>query len=71
LRHTFGTHLSKNGVAPHTAQAAMRYSSLDLTMNAACERGQQTRHEARGRVPKGYDAAPMRGAQNVYAAPGL
>ena len=29
----FGTHLSKNGVAPRTAQAAMRHSSLDLTMN--------------------------------------
>ena len=33
LRHTFGTHLSRNGVAPRTAQAAMRHSSLDLTMN--------------------------------------
>jgi len=33
LRHTFGTHLSKNGVAPRTAQAALRHSSLDLTMN--------------------------------------
>ena len=26
LRHTFGTHLSKNGVAPRTAQAAIRPS---------------------------------------------
>jgi len=33
LRHTFGTHLSKNGVATRTAQAAVRDSSLDLTMN--------------------------------------
>ena len=33
LHHTFGTHLSKNGVAPRTAQAAMRRSSLDLSMN--------------------------------------
>jgi hypothetical protein len=33
LRHTFGTHLSKNGVPPRTAQAAMRHSSLDPTMN--------------------------------------
>ncbi len=33
LRYTFGTHLSKNGVAPRTAQAALRHSSLDLTMN--------------------------------------
>jgi integrase len=33
LRHTFGTHLSKGGVAPRVAQAAMRHSTLDLTMN--------------------------------------
>ena len=33
LRHTFGTLLSKNGVKPRTAQAAMRHSKIDLTMN--------------------------------------
>jgi integrase len=33
FRHTFGTHLSKRGVAPRVAQAAMRHSTLDLTMN--------------------------------------
>ena len=33
LRHTFGTHLSRAGVAPRTAQAAMRHSKIDLTMN--------------------------------------
>ena len=33
LRHTFGTLLSKGNVAPRIAQAAMRHSSLDLTMN--------------------------------------
>ena len=33
MRHTFGTHLSKGGVAPRTAQAAMRYSNIELTMN--------------------------------------
>jgi len=33
LRHTFGTHLSKGGVAPRTAQAAMRHSTIELTMN--------------------------------------
>jgi integrase len=33
LRHTFGTHLSKNGVPPRTAKVALRHSSLDLTMN--------------------------------------
>jgi integrase len=32
MRHTFGTHLVAAGVAPRTAQAAMRHSSLDLTM---------------------------------------
>jgi integrase len=32
LRHTFGTHLSKAGVPPRVAMAAMRHSSLDLTM---------------------------------------
>ena len=33
LRHSFGTLLSKAGVAPRTAQAAMRHSSINLTMN--------------------------------------
>ncbi len=33
LRHTFGTLLSKGGVAPRTAQAAMRHGRIDLTMN--------------------------------------
>lgn len=33
LRHTFGTLLSTSGVAPRTAQAAMRHSSIELTMN--------------------------------------
>ncbi len=33
LRHTFGTLLSASGVAPRTAQAAMRHSKIDLTMN--------------------------------------
>ena len=32
LRHTFGTLLSRRGVAPRTAQAAMRHSRIDLTM---------------------------------------
>jgi len=33
LRHTTGTLLSKAGVAPRTAQAVLRHSTLDLTMN--------------------------------------
>src|SRR5262249_49729161 len=32
LRTTFGTLLSKGGVAPRTAQAAMRHSDIKLTM---------------------------------------
>lgn len=32
LRHTFGTLLSKGGVAPRTAQAAMRHADIGLTM---------------------------------------
>ena len=35
LRHTFGTHLSKNGVAPRTAQSLMRHSNIDMTMRYA------------------------------------
>ena len=33
LRHSFGTHLSKAGVTPRVAQAAMRHSNISLTMN--------------------------------------
>jgi hypothetical protein len=33
LRHSFGTHLSKAGVAPRVAQAAIRHSKIELTMN--------------------------------------
>ena len=33
MRTTFGTLLSKGGVAPRTAQAAMRHSTINLTMN--------------------------------------
>ena len=33
LRHTFASMMSKAGVAPRTAQAAMRHSKIDLTMN--------------------------------------
>ena len=33
LRHSFGSLLSAGGVAPRTAQAALRHSSIDLTMN--------------------------------------
>ena len=32
LRHTTGTYLAKAGIAPRTAQALMRHSKIDLTM---------------------------------------
>lgn len=32
LRHTFATLMSRGGVAPRVAQAAMRHATLDLTM---------------------------------------
>ncbi|QDT04210.1 site-specific tyrosine recombinase XerC [Rubripirellula lacrimiformis] len=32
LRHSFGTHLSRAGVTPRVAQAAMRHSNISLTM---------------------------------------
>ncbi len=44
LRHAYGTLLSKAGVTPRTAQAAMRHSSIDLTMIV------YHRSEAAGRV---------------------
>jgi hypothetical protein len=33
LRHSFGTLMSKGGVSLRTAQAAMRHSDINLTMN--------------------------------------
>lgn len=33
LRHTFGPHLAMAGVTPRVAMAAMRHSSIQLTMN--------------------------------------
>ena len=33
FRHSFGTLLSVSGVAPRTAQQAMRHSKIELTMN--------------------------------------
>ena len=37
LRTTFGTMLSRHGVAPRTAQAAMRHSDIKLTMNTCAD----------------------------------
>src|SRR5258706_908604 len=37
LRHTFATLLSRGGVQPRVAQAAMRHSTIDLTMSGYTE----------------------------------
>ena len=74
LRHTFCTHLSKNGVAPRTTQAAMRHSSLDLTMNSARERRERTSRKPAGRVPTcpgGQAGCDGEAAHNVYTDPTL
>ena len=51
LRHTFGTHLSKAGVTPRTAQAAMRHSKIDLTMNVYTDPKLLDVHGAIERLP--------------------
>jgi hypothetical protein len=51
LRHSFGTLLSKGGVTPRTAQAAMRLSSIDLTMNAYTDPSLLDVHGALGALP--------------------
>ncbi len=37
LRYTFGTHLSKAGVAPSAAQKLMRHSDIRLTMDTCTD----------------------------------
>jgi integrase len=39
LRHTFATMMSRGGVPPRIAQAAMRHSTIDLTMNVYTDPG--------------------------------
>ena len=50
LRHSFGTLLSVGGVGPRTAQAAMRHSSIDLTMGVYTDR-LCSRARAFGKLP--------------------
>ncbi|MBA3314909.1 MAG: site-specific integrase [Planctomycetaceae bacterium] len=57
LRHTFGTMLSSAGVAPRTAQAAMRHSSIDLTMNVYTDPRQLDVAGAMERLPE-FSLAP-------------
>ncbi|MDV6031340.1 MAG: site-specific integrase [Phycisphaera sp. RhM] len=51
LRHSFGTHLSKAGVAPRVAQAAMRHSNIALTMGTYTDARLLDTAEAVERLP--------------------
>ena len=65
LRHSFGTHLSKGGVAPRTAQAAMRHSTIDLTMNVYTDPMQLDVREALDALP----AMPLNRAATMNSLP--
>ncbi len=52
MRHSFGSLLSQGGVAPRTAQAAMRHSSIDLTMNVYTDPKLLDVHAALDSLPK-------------------
>jgi integrase len=60
LRHTFGTHLSKAGVPPRVAQAAMRHSTLNLTMNIYTDPSLLDVVGAVNALPRFTDAAPAK-----------
>ena len=81
LRTSFGTLLSKGGVAPRTAQAAMRHSTIDLTMNTYTDPKLLDVHGAldalpalplggtspdRQRATGTFDASPTQAATNVH-----
>ena len=71
MRHTFGTHLSKGGVAPRTAQAAMRHSSIDLTMNVYTDPRLLDVHGALDALPKlSLDGTPQSVESNEARATG-
>ncbi len=68
LRTTFGTLLSKGGVAPRTAQAAMRHASIDLTMTVYTDPKLLDVYGALGALPElRLDGTPARVAGAVRA----
>ena len=69
LRHSFGTHLSRAGVAPRVAQAAMRHSDIALTMNTYTDARLLDTAEAVEALPIARDGAPRTVAPMV--APNL
>ncbi len=61
MRHSFGTLLNKAGIAPRTVQAAMRHSSIDLTMNTYTDPKLLDIHGALDGLPAlSLDAEPKR-----------
>jgi len=71
LRHTFGTMLSTSGVSPRTAQAAMRHSSIDLTMNVYTDPRMLDVQGAVESLPELSSLAPMLALTAVQIAPQL
>lgn len=69
LRHTFGTLMSKGGVAPRTAQAAMRHSKLDLTMSVYTDPALLDVRGALDALP-GLPLGPENGGQQSISATG-
>jgi len=68
LRHSFGTLLSRGGVAPRTAQAAMRHSTIDLTMNTYTDPRLLDIHAAVAALPAlPLDGSPMPESQTFRA----
>lgn len=67
LRHSFGTHLSKAGVAPRVAQAAMRHSNISLTMGTYTDARLLDTAEAVESLPmfKNNDAASLGAARTL------
>ena len=68
LRTSFGTLLSKGGVAPRTAQAAMRHSKIDLTMGVYTDPKLLDEYGALDSLPSlDLDASPSTERQTMRA----
>src|SRR5260221_8457175 len=74
LRTTFGTLLSKGGVAPRTAQAAMRHSNIELTMSVYTDPrllDVAGAMDALPALPLGGDRSPQRATGTAAKGPRL
>ena len=66
LRYSFATMLSQAGVAPRTAQAAMRHSTIDLTMNTYTDPRLLDIHGALNSLPTfSLDSQPNKNKQRA------